>query len=203
MELKITSMNIVLHADFYHQKQDLLNLLRIFSSKLSFPQSLIKSIKKIKLYTLADYMVGYNESIKESKKLIVKLQELMCWGYMFDSYYSWKISVDSIRICLLKYTSEIINYIVLCVQEPYKSKKMFINNIKINNFTLFFAIEKNSDGYEYIIKDDDDIYLHNSITLEEIEKLFPKCIYKEKAPNGIGFINCYEKSHKLEPIDII
>jgi hypothetical protein len=174
---------------FAAQKQNLLNYLQINFNRLLFPQTLLYSLERSGLYTLASFFNSYNSSIKKCRKLEDKLNQLESWGYLYNSYRIWNFSVLNNLKKIDIYKTEIVNYIKN--SDFIKTTIFNQSNIQLSNILTFIGIQKING--EYILPS-----RKIKLTVDEIKTFLPRCIAPVDFTNPLKL----ETPHQLDPSDI-
>lgn len=167
---------IIKQSTFQEQKQKLIKILNLYKNKILFPIEMINDIKKINgLEQLSHYLYAYNSFIKEARYLSKKLKNISFWGYFFNTYDNWFVSVNSIPIGIEKYHKEILKETI--DKTTLISESLFI---KLNSWhekiSIFMSIHKNCKNLDYIYKyinKTENIHVKKSLTIVDIKILLP------------------------------
>lgn len=163
--------------NFIKEKKELENILNLYKKKVLFPKEFIHDIEKISgLSSLSWYINGYNSLIKESRYLLKELKKVSSWGYIFNSYKSWNMSVNLIKIGINKYQTEILN----CIEEKseliIKSLLIKFDNVYwIDKIVIFMSITKDSISTNKFmcIRNFNSVQLVDELTLKQVKNLLP------------------------------
>lgn len=184
---------------FKEQKNKLINILIPYRNKILFPKEMILDIGKINgLENLSFNMSCYNSYIKESRYLLKKLRCTYFWGYFFNTYENWYVSVNIIPAGIEKYKKEIFTEIKenskLIIQSFLIKLDSYLENNFMDKISFFMSINKNIKNLDYIYDDFDknnNVYIKQSLKIKQIQMLFPLFSNSKSIKNFENIENLY------------
>lgn len=163
--------------NFIGEKKQFENILNVYKKKVLFPKEFIHDIGKISgLESFTWCIRGYNSLIIESRYLLKELKKVSSWGYIFNSYKSWFMAVNSIEIGMNKYQTEILNCIENKSELIIKSLLIkFDYSYWISKIIIFMSITKDSITTNKFIcvRNFGSTQLLDELKLEQVKKLLP------------------------------
>lgn len=184
---------------FEEQKNKLINILITYRNKILFPKEMIFDIGKIKgLENLSFYMSCYNSYIKESRYLLKRLRCTYFWGYFFNTYENWYVSVNTIPAGIEKYKKEIFTEIKEKSKLIIQSLLIKLDSCSENNFmdkiSFFMSIDKNTKKLDYTYDDFDknnNVQIKQSLKIKQIQMILPLFSNSKSIKNSQNIENLY------------
>jgi hypothetical protein len=190
INLKKTYDNNQIGGVFNNEKEELLELLLPYTNKLLFPQTIINSLERWTITTLSGYMDRYNSTLRKIRSLHHDLFLLKKWGLIYDSYYSWKTSVN-INIGFMNTNNVAIIDTINSANDFISKSLMNQCNIKADKIFIFMSIIKKNKKYTLFNQENNQ---EIELSIDNINSLFPRCLN----PVEIGAVLSLEPMHYLE-----
>lgn len=168
-------------AIFNEQKNKLIKILHPYKNKILFPKEMICDLEKINgLQNLSFSIYSYNSYIKEARYLLKRIRNTYFWGYFFNKYEDWYISVNTIPAGIEKYKKEILKEIKeqseLIMQSLLIKLDSCVEKNYLDKITLFMSIDKNTKKLDYIYEyfdKNENKQIQKSLKIKQIQILLP------------------------------